>query len=163
MATNGTRNQAGADGRLLVAAVAVALVGLVGYFTLGMPGMDHGSKSMPSMDATHVSEMALSPAQFADRVSTADAFVVNVHTGDETRIPGTDAAMPYDQITSDPRLPADRATAILLYCKTGQMSADAAAALMAAGYTDVMYLRGGMDAWDAAGRTTTSRPYYTVS
>lgn len=42
-------------------------------------------------------------------------------------------------------LPRDRP--VVLYCKTGERSADALAVLRAAGMTDVHHLRGGIDAW----------------
>jgi len=65
---------------------------------------------------------------------------------------GTDATIRYGRVADDGRLPQDRSTPILLYCKTGRMSQEAATALMDAGFTDVVYLDGGMVAWDAAGR-----------
>lgn len=48
-------------------------------------------------------------------------------------------------------MPEGKAAPILLYCRTGRMSADAATAPVDAGYTNVVYLEGGMDAWVAAG------------
>ncbi|NLA36906.1 MAG: rhodanese-like domain-containing protein, partial [Actinobacteria bacterium] len=39
-----------------------------------------------------------------------------------------------------------------VYCKSGNMSADAVADLAALGYTDVVELDGGFDAWVDAGR-----------
>ena len=38
------------------------------------------------------------------------------------------------------------------YCKSGRMSAEAAATLQELGYTDIVELSGGMDAWIADGR-----------
>ena len=96
--------------------------------------------------------MAVSVDEFAARLVAPDVFVVNVHVPDEGTIEGTDASVPYDEIVGDDRLPAEKSTPILLYCKTGRMSGDAATALMEAGYADVAYLDGGMDAWVAAGR-----------
>lgn len=142
----------GVDGRRIVVLAAVAVAAVVAYFAFGMPGMDHGggSDGMASMDP---SEMAVGVDEFASRLASSDTFVVNVHVPDEGSIEGTDASIPYDQILGDDRLAADRTTPILLYCKTGRMSGEAATALMNAGYTDVVHLDGGMDAWVAAGRT----------
>ena len=145
-------SEPGVDGRRIVALVAVAVAAVVAYFAFGMPGMDHGggSDGMASMDH---SEMAVGVDQFASRLASSDAFVVNVHVPDEGSIEGTDASIAYDEIVGDDRLPDDRATPILLYCKTGRMSREAVTALMDAGYTDVVHLDGGMDAWVTAGRT----------
>ena len=44
-----------------------------------------------------------------------------------------------------------RETKIVLYCRSGSMSAIAARTLVAAGYTNVWNLDGGMNAWRALG------------
>lgn len=61
----------------------------------------------------------------------------------------------FDQIARDPRLRADKDTGILLYCRSGRMSAIAADTLVEAGYTNVVDLEGGMLAWGAAGMAVT--------
>lgn len=142
----------GVDGRRMIGVAAVAVAAVVAYFAFGMPGMDHGggSDGMASMDH---SAMAVGVDEFASRLASSDAFVVNVHVPDEGSIEVTDAWIPYDEIVDDDRLPADRGTPILLYCKTGRMSGEVATALMDAGYSDVVHLDGGMDAWVAEGRS----------
>jgi len=142
----------GVSGSRVIALFVVGIVAVVAYFALGMPGMDHGGGGMAGMGAMDPSDMAVGVDDFAARMTGSDAFVVNVHVPDEGSIAGTDAAIPYDQVVGDDRLPGDTSTPILLYCKTGRMSADAATALMGAGYRNVVYLDGGMDAWAAAGR-----------
>lgn len=140
------------DGRWLVAAFAVVIVAFAAYFAAGMPGMGHGGGTSATMAGGGDTSMAIDSDRFADRLAEADAVVVNVHVPDEGSIAGTDLTIPFDRIVGDQRLPADRATPLLLYCKTGRMSAEAAVALMAEGYTDVAYLDGGMDRWRADGR-----------
>lgn len=143
----------------VVAAGFALLIAVMAYFSFGMPGMDHGSPPeetapMPGMDhdAAAAGFDALEPSAFAARALDEDAFVVNVHVPFDGEIAGTDAHIPYDRIVDNAALPSDRGTAVLVYCRTGAMSAEAAGALRAAGYTDVAHLRGGMDAWEAAGR-----------
>ena len=131
---------------VLFGGLAVAVV--VGYFALGMPGMDHGGGAR-----TAVAEPAIGVEDFARAMTDPAAFVVNVHVPDEGSIGGTDAAIPYDRIVGDARLPDDMAAPLLLYCKTGRMSAQAVESLRNAGYADVVHLEGGMDAWVAAGRS----------
>jgi rhodanese-related sulfurtransferase len=50
--------------------------------------------------------------------------------------------------------PADGATKLVVHCKGGVRSAQAAARLVSARGTDVYSLRGGIDAWKAAGLPT---------
>ena len=136
------------------------VVAVVGYFALGMPGMPGmqqsgtgtGMSGMPGMGSTNASGMAVGVGEFATRMADPRAFVVNVHVPYAGRIAGTDALIPYDRIAGDARLPTDKSTPIVLYCRTGRMSALAATTLMNAGYTTVVYLDGGMDAWVGAGR-----------
>ena len=142
----------GFDGRRIVVVAAVAVAAIVAYFAFGMPGMDHGG-GMSRIGLTDASEMAVGVDEFASRMVSSNAFVINVHVPDEGTIEGTDAAIPYTDIVGSDSLPADKTSTILLYCKTGRMSAEAATTLMEAGYRNVAHLDGGMDAWVAAGRS----------
>ncbi|MDY7100616.1 MAG: rhodanese-like domain-containing protein [Actinomycetota bacterium] len=81
-----------------------------------------------------------------------DAPVVNVHIPYEGHIEGTDAFVPFEEIGDWDGLPEDRTAPIALYCRSGNMSATAADTLAAAGYTNIVDLDGGMNAWTASGR-----------
>lgn len=139
-------------GRALVIA---GVIGVVGYFVLGMPGMDHSAPgAMGAMD--HAADVAtLTPEEFATALREPSAFLVNVHVPVEGSIEGTDAFMPYDAVNPS-LLPDDKDAPVLLYCETGRMSEEAAAAVLAAGYGDVRHLAGGTDAWSDAGFGLTS-------
>lgn len=132
------------------ALVLLAVVGAVvaaGAVAIGATG---GGGGDPVTTATRAS-----PEDFAARIGDPGAFLVNVHTPCEGEIAGTDAFIVFDQIAGDARLPADKDTEILLYCRSGRMSAIAADTLVEAGYTNVVDLEGGMLAWGAAGMTGT--------
>ena len=93
-----------------------------------------------------------SPVEYQSAVAARHGFVVNVHTPYAGGIAGTDAFIPFDQIgahTAD--LPADKSAPLYIYCRTGHMSAEATPALQRLGYTNVIDLKGGMQAWEAAG------------
>ena len=94
----------------------------------------------------------------ADELNTMmknkDFVFINVHTPFAGNIAGTDMSIAYDQIT-DPfnlaQLPADKSAKIVLYCRSGRMSAIAAEALVKKGYTNIWDLAGGMVGWEQAG------------
>lgn len=93
----------------------------------------------------------LSPSQLDERMRQGDVFLVNVHVPYEGEIPGTDAFIPYTDIAQHlDKLPADRST-LVLYCRSGNMSTQAAQALVDAGVTGFSELQGGFYGWDAAG------------
>lgn len=102
---------------------------------------------------TAVGTGQVGPAEFAAVVADEDVVTVNVHIPDEGSIAGTDAAIPFDRISASVGdLPRERSTPLAVYCRTGQMSAEAVQTLRDLGYTDVVELRGGMEAWTADGR-----------
>lgn len=90
--------------------------------------------------------------EFAARLEDPDVVVVNVHLPDEGNLPDTDVSIPFDEISESDALPSDLDTPLAVYCKSGNMSADAVADLAALGYTDVVELDGGFEAWVDAGR-----------
>lgn len=90
--------------------------------------------------------------EFAERMGEPDVLAVNVHVPDEGQLPGTDLAIRFDEISDSEALPPDLDTPLAIYCKSGNMSAEAVADLVALGYTDVVELDGGFDAWVEAGR-----------
>jgi phage shock protein E len=119
-------------------------------------GGDDPPAAAPAAQAPAASVTGLTPAQFAERMKATTGMVVNVHVPDEGEIPGTDAHIDYRSIASGKQLPADKATELLLYCRSGRMSAEAGAELVRAGWTNVAELTGGFEAWKAAGRTFTA-------
>lgn len=99
----------------------------------------------------------LSPAQLRALLRDPSVVLINVHVPFQGAVPGTDAFIPFDRIVGDPRLPTDRNARIVLYCRSGTMSTVALRSLQGAGYRQVRELRGGMNAWTAAGYSLRGR------
>jgi rhodanese-related sulfurtransferase len=94
----------------------------------------------------------VSPPKLEAMMNNEDPTVVNTHIPFEGNIPDTDLSIPYDEIDRNlGLLPADKDAKIVLYCKSGRMSAAAAGTLVGLGYTNVWDLEGGMIAWQDAG------------
>ena len=93
----------------------------------------------------------ISVAQLAGMMENKDFTLVNVHIPYEGEIPDTDLFIPYDEIQDHlDELPA-RDETIVLYCRSGGMSAMAAEVLVDKEYTNIMELDGGFNAWEAQG------------
>jgi rhodanese-related sulfurtransferase len=92
--------------------------------------------------------------QLAGMLTHKDFTLVNVKTPYIGEIDGTDLYIPYDQLAAKASaLPGDKGARILVYCRSGAESAIAAQTLLDLGYTNVWNLDGGMNAWQASGRT----------
>lgn len=106
----------------------------------------------PQPAAAQAAYREVSPAQLKAMLERKDFALVNVHVPYEGEIQRTDAFVPYTEAQAGiARLVQSKTAKVVVYCKTGRMSAIAAMALARAGYTDVLDLEGGMDAWEQAG------------
>ena len=81
-----------------------------------------------------------------------DFVFINVHTPYEGEIEKTDTFIAYDQVVAQSSsLPKDKNASIILYCKSGRMSAEALLTVRKLGYSNVRHLSGGMDTWVKSG------------
>jgi len=96
----------------------------------------------------------VNPDELNKMLKDKDFVFINVHIPFAGDIANTDLSIPYDQITEPEylsQLPADKNAKIVLYCRSGRMSAIAAEELVSLGYTSIWDLTGGMLEWEKAG------------
>jgi rhodanese-related sulfurtransferase len=94
----------------------------------------------------------VTPAELDAMLDAKDFPLVNVHIPYEGEIEGTDLFIPYDQVAERlGELPSQMDSKIVVYCRSGGMSAVAARTLVSLGYTNVWNLDGGMIAWQEGG------------
>ena len=67
--------------------------------------------------------------------------------------------IPYNEIDKNlDKFPQDKSARIVLYCRSGRMSAIAAETIVKLGYTDVWNLKEGMREWEQKGYTLLNKP-----
>jgi phage shock protein E len=94
----------------------------------------------------------ITPQELNMMLEEKDFFFVNVHIPYEGELPDTDAFIPFDEIEENlSEFPQDKEAKIVLYCRSGSMSATAARDMVRLGYTNVYNLDGGFRAWLEAG------------
>jgi adenylyltransferase/sulfurtransferase len=93
----------------------------------------------------------ITPLELKQKIDAGEDFLLvdvrEPHEYEIVRIPGS-VLIPKDRILSGEalaELPQDRA--LVLYCRTGVRSAEALAAVKAAGFRDAVHVQGGVTAW----------------
>ncbi|GAB4253179.1 MAG: hypothetical protein Kow00129_14130 [Thermoleophilia bacterium] len=94
----------------------------------------------------------ISAEELAAMLENKDFLLINTHIPYEGDIPQTDLFIPYDEAAEHlDQLPEDKDAKIVVYCRSDNMSRQAAEVWAEAGYTNLYNLEGGFVAWQEAG------------
>jgi len=138
----------------VVALLAVVAIGFVALGGLGSTAVSSAVTGETIHRGTGGSWTNVTPDRLAQMLQTKDFTFVNVKTPYIGEIDGTDLYIPYDQLAAGAsQLPQAKEAKILVYCRSGAESAQAAQTLLSLGYTNVWNLDGGMNAWQSSDRT----------
>ncbi len=139
--------------------VAVLVVGLV-VWRWASPSQTNKTQAPPAGKAISrgntltktASFQNITSSQLAEMLKQKDFTLVDVHIPEQPHIPGTDKFIPFNQILNRlSELPQDKNAKIVLYCRSGSMSRQAASDLVKAGYKNVYNLEGGTIDWVRSG------------
>jgi rhodanese-related sulfurtransferase len=140
---------AGAAGLMVVLIAALVLLGGSGSTPATAPAT---GGTIVQGQGGHWTNIA--PDRLAQMLQAKDFTMINVKTPYIGEIDGTDLYIPYNQLTTRAsELPQAKGARVLVYCRSGAESAIAAQTLLTLGYTNVWNLDGGMNAWQASGRS----------
>jgi len=120
---------------------------LLGFVGVALLANGHFTARAQDVDVAKLTDL-----QLAAMLAQKDFFLVNVHIPYEGEIKDTDAFIAYDSIADNlDKLPQDKTAKIVVYCRSGRMSAIAARELVRLGFTRVSDLTGGMMDWENSG------------
>lgn len=120
-------------------------------FTIEIEGIPQVETRVYAWGAREVSYTDITPQELKLMMDEEDVFLIDTHIPEQQHVEGTDAVIPFDQIRNNlDKLPKE-GQKIVLYCRSGSMSAEASRVLADLGYTNVYNLQGGRNAWVATG------------
>jgi rhodanese-related sulfurtransferase len=126
-------------------------IGLLAVLALVLAGCGTGSSTSDGFTRNADGYADISVQQLSGMLENKDLTLVNVHIPYEGEIPQTDLFIAYDEIGGHLDQLPDKNATIVLYCRSGGMSTSAAEELVELGYSNVLEVDGGFNAWKAAG------------
>lgn len=141
-------------GALPAAGALAALAGLAGC-SPAPAATGTTSGAAPAEGAAPANGAALDAAAFAAALTRPGTVIVDVHTPAEFAVGHLEGARNIDVEASDfeQKIGAlDKSAPYAVYCRSGNRSGVAVAAMKRLGFTSTYHLAGGVGAWTASGR-----------
>lgn len=139
-------------GQIILGVIIILGIGLVAYNYNSNKNMEEEIATEDGEIENQIKPIEISPSELLKMSKQKDYQLVNVHIPYAGEIEGTGIFIPFDEIeTNLDKLPEDKNAKLVIYCRSGGMSALATAELIELGYTNVYDLQGGMNSWVKAG------------
>jgi phage shock protein E len=149
----------GAGVALVVVVAALMVAAFAGAFG-GSGSGGSGTTGQTTVTISQGSYTNVTSDRLAEMLKAKDFTFVNVKTPYIGEIDGTDLYIPYTDLAARAsELPQTKSAKILVYCRSGVESLEAVKTLLSLGYTNVWNLDGGMNAWQASGRTLVQKSH----
>jgi rhodanese-related sulfurtransferase len=138
---------------VLVLSIAGAAVFVVGLTALSVKLFSPKEQLVPISKNISSQYSNITASNLKDIIeSKREIFLLDVHIPEQEHISSTDGFIPYNKLANyEGRLPQDKDTEIIVYCRSGNMSETASQTLVNMGYSNVKNLVGGIKAWKAEG------------
>jgi len=138
---------------LLICKIAIGII-VLSIFILGglLFSIDQKENGASNKPAQSLSFKTITSPELVKMLEKKDFLLVNVHIPYERELVKTDVFIPYNEIENNlDKLPQDKNAKIVLYCRSGRMSEEAAQTLTKLGYANVYNHTGGMIDWEDKG------------
>ncbi len=154
MNTSGTGTEgAGKTRRIMELRIFLLAALILSTVSLYAEGNMMGGKTEPLAGAEMSSRgyARIDADKLMQEMMMKDFELINVHIPYGGEITGTDANIPYNKVADITAKYPDKEQTLVLYCRSGSMSAAASAELASLGYKNIIELKGGYNAWQRAG------------
>lgn len=107
------------------------------------------NKLMENLTKNEAGFSRISAGYLVELLDNKDFIMINVHVPYNGHIPGTDYNIDFRNLQAISMVISDKSQPFVIYCRSGNMSSQAATQLAKQGYTNVVELSGGYKAWKA--------------
>ncbi len=145
--------------KLILFLIAGVVVILIGWSLVQPSQTQDGTMKDEIVQVSGGSYRNIDSEQLWTMLQKKDFVLINVHIPYEGELTQTDMFIPYNTIDQNiDRLPQDKAARVVLYCRSGRMSAIASETMVNLGYTNVLNLKEGMYEWQQKGNSLLNKP-----
>ncbi len=131
----------------LIIALIILVVISVGWFLV-----NNNLGNSGGLEKEGISFKSISSNDLEIMLENKDFIMIDVHIPEQEHIIGTDYMISYIDIDKIVSVIPDKDSKIVLYCRSGSMSKQAASELVERGYSNVIELNKGMNEWKSGDR-----------